>query len=217
MSSITTFFTSSVGRKLLMGLSGLFLCSFLIVHLYINLFLLAGDRGATFDVYAEFMATYPLLRPIEIVLFLGFLLHAVLGVWLWFLNRRARPARYRVLRAGETSELSSRVMMWTGLVVLAFLIIHVNAFFVQSRFFPAGRTMYEIVAAAFANPWTDAFYLASLFFLGYHLRHGFQSSVQTFGLRHPRYQWLIDAIGVFFWLLLPLGFAMMPLYFLWVH
>jgi succinate dehydrogenase / fumarate reductase, cytochrome b subunit len=217
MNKTTAFLTSSVGRKLLMALSGLFLCSFLVVHLYINLFLLAGDKGAAFDTYAEFMATYPLLRPVEIVLFLGFLLHAFIGIWLWLSNRRARPVRYQVLRASDNSALSSRIMWITGTVVALFLVIHINGFFVQSRFFPNGQTMYEIVAGAFKNPWLDVFYLLALGFLGYHLKHGFQSTFQTFGIRNAKYQTLIDIIAIIFWLIIPITFAVMPFYFLWAH
>jgi succinate dehydrogenase / fumarate reductase cytochrome b subunit len=217
MSKTTAFLTSSVGRKLIMGLSGLFLCSFLVVHLYLNLFLFKQDNGGTFDVYSEFMATYPLIRPLEILLFFGFLLHAFLGIWLWIVNRRARPVRYAVLKAGDSSELSSRIMWATGIVVAVFLWLHINAFFVQSRFFANGRTMYEIVRVAFLNPWTVGFYVVALAFLGYHLRHGFQSSFQTFGIRHPRYRQAIDVLAIVFWLLIPLGFAAIPLYFLWAH
>jgi succinate dehydrogenase / fumarate reductase, cytochrome b subunit len=217
MSKTTAFLTSSVGRKLIMGLSGLFLCSFLVVHLYLNLFLFKQDNGGTFDVYSEFMATYPLIRPLEIFLFFGFLLHAFLGIWLWIVNRRARPVRYAVLKAGDSSELSSRIMWATGIVVGVFLWLHISAFFVQSRFFANGRTMYEIVRTAFLNPWTVGFYVVALAFLGYHLRHGFQSSFQTFGIRHPRYRQAIDVLAIVFWLLIPLGFAAIPLYFLWAH
>jgi len=210
MNKILAFFSTSVGRKLLMGLSGLFLCSFLVVHLYINLFILKGDTGQTFDAYAEFMATYPLVRPVEIVLFAGFLLHMILGVWLWYVNRKVRPRGYAVNRAADTSTLSSRVMWITGGVVLLFLVVHVNAFFITSRFLPHDQTMYEIVRDAFQSPATVAFYLLALVFLAYHLRHGWQSSFQTFGLLNGKYKGLIEAIGVVFWLLLPLGFASIP-------
>jgi succinate dehydrogenase / fumarate reductase cytochrome b subunit len=215
MNTITKFYTSSVGRKVLMSLTGLFLCSFLIVHLYINLFLFAGERS--FEGYAEFMATYPLLRPIEIVLFLGFLLHAAIGVWLWIQNRMARPDRYAVNASSDNSTLSSRVAFWTGLVVAGFLVVHINAFFITSRFLSTGKTMYEVVAESFHKPVTVLFYLVALGFLGYHLKHGFQSAFQTLGWRTSRYAWLIDAVGVIFWLLIPLCFAAMPLYFLWAH
>ena len=133
MSKPVAFLSSSVGRKMLMALSGLFLCSFLVVHLYINLFLFKQDSGAEFEMYGHFMATYPLIRPLEIVLFAGFLLHAFIGIWLWIMNRRARPVRYKVSKAGETSALSSRIMWATGIVVGAFLAIHVNGASSSSR------------------------------------------------------------------------------------
>jgi succinate dehydrogenase / fumarate reductase cytochrome b subunit len=211
MKKILAFFSTSVGRKLLMGLSGLFLCSFLVVHLYINLFVLKSDTGQTFDVYAEFMSTYPLMRPLEIVLFAGFLLHMILGIWLWYVNRKVRPRGYAVNRASDTSALSSRIMWVTGGFVLVFLILHVNAFFVRSRFFPHDQTMYEIIRDAFQSPATVVFYLVALAFLAYHLRHGWQSSFQTFGLLNGKYKGLIEAIGVVFWLLIPVGFALIPI------
>ena len=201
----------------MMGLSGLFLCSFLVVHLFINLFLFKQDGGATFDVYGEFMATYPLIRPLEWILFGGFLLHAFVGIWLWITNRQARPERYAVNRASENSTLASRIGFITGAFVLVFLVVHVNTFFVKSRFFPDGRTMYEIVVQAFQSPVYVGFYVVALVFLAYHLRHGFQSAFQTLGIRFEKYQPLIDAVGVVFWLLIPLAFAALPLYFLWAH
>ena len=191
MKALTAFLMSSVGRKLIMGLSGLFLLSFLVVHLTINLFLFATDNGATFESYSTFMATYPLIRPIEWVLFAGFIIHMILGVWLWLANRMARPDRYTVNRASEVSTLSSRIMFWTGLFVLVFLVIHINTFFIQSRFIDHSVPMFDRVKEAFAHPWYDAFYIVAIGFLAYHLRHGFQSAFQTFGLRGSKYEKLI--------------------------
>src|SRR3972149_8189868 len=114
MAKIASFYTSSVGRKLLVAMTGLFLCSFLVFHLYINLFLLKAEAGQTFDAYSEFLATYPLLRPIEWVLFAGFLLHAFIGGWLWLTNRIARPRGDEGNRASETRTLESRGAFWTG-------------------------------------------------------------------------------------------------------
>ena len=108
MSKITTFYTSSVGRKLLVGLSGFFLCGIPGVPPLHQLFLLKQDAGQTFNVYSEFLSTYPLLRPLEIVLFLLFLVHAFLALWLWFVNRRVRPREYAVMRASDNSKLESR-------------------------------------------------------------------------------------------------------------
>ncbi len=217
MNRIATFYNSSVGRKLLLGLTAFFLLSFLVVHLTINLFVFKTDGGETFDTYAEFMATYPLVRPLEILLFAGFLLHMILGVWLWFLNRRVRPKKYAVNSASDTSTLTSRIMFISGVIVLAFLVIHVNTFFVQSRFVDATIPMFERIWDAFGNPWTVGFYLIALIFLGNHLKHGFQSAFQTYGLYVGKWKKLIDLVAIIFWLLIPLAFAAMPLYFLWAH
>lgn len=217
MNKVATLLNSSVGKKVIMALTGFFLFSFLIVHLYINLFLFKQDSGHTFDVYAEFMATYPLLRPLEIVLFAGFLLHAVVGIWLGIMNRGVRQQKYKVNRASDNASLVSRISFWTGIVVGIFLVIHIRTFFVTSRFLPDGRTMFEIVHDAFQSPLYVIFYLISLTFLAYHIKHGFQSACQTLGLRTGRYQRLIDLTGIFFWLIIPLGFASMPIYFLWIY
>lgn len=216
MSKYPSFFSSSVGRKMVVGLTGVFLCMFLVFHLSINLFLFHSDGGKQFDTYAEFLATYPLLRPIEIVLFLLFLVHGFYAVWLWFKNRFARPERYAVTRGSDVSTLESRIMIITALVVFVFLVVHIYTFFVQSRFFADATpiTMYDRVAAAFANPVYSLFYVVALVFLAYHLRHGFQSAFQTYGLRTSKYRTAIEAIAVVFWLLIPIGFALMPLYFL---
>ncbi len=217
MSKTTKFLTSSVGKKILMGLTGFFLCSFLIVHLYVNLFLFKHDGGQTYDAYSEFLATYPLIRPLEIVLFAGFLLHAIVGGWLWLTNRQVRPVRYEVSSGSQSSALSSRLGFVTGFIVLIFLVVHIDTFFVTSRFTATRETMYELVETAFRNPVYDLFYVIAIGFLGYHLKHGFQSAFQTFGIRSARYQLLIDLVGVIFWLLIPLGFIAMPLYFFWAH
>jgi len=217
MKRIAAFYSSSVGQKLLVGLSGFFLLSFLIVHLYINLFLFSQDGGQTYDAYSEFMATYPLIRPLEILLFAGFLLHILLASWIWFTNRKVRPSGYAVNRASENSALSSRIMIISGATVLIFLVIHVNTFFVGSRFVHADTPVYDLVRDAFADPWYVGLYLVALVFLGYHLKHGFQSAFQTFGVRPGKYQKLIDAVAVVFWLVIPLAFAAIPLYFLWTH
>lgn len=215
MGKTAKFLQSSVGKKVIMSLSGLFLCSFLVIHLTINLFALRvkTDGGAEFDTYAHFMATHPLIRPLEWILFAGFLVHAVLGLWLEIRNRRVRTVKYEVNRPSENSTWASRFAWLTGILVGVFLVVHVNTFFVQSRFFD-DRPMIELIKEAFAKPWYVAFYMVALVFLGYHLKHGFQSAFQTLGLRVGKFQSLIHAVGVIFWLIIPIGFAIIPLYFL---
>jgi succinate dehydrogenase / fumarate reductase, cytochrome b subunit len=215
MSQLTSFYQSSVGKKFVVGITGLFLSSFLVVHLYINLFLFKHDGGETFNMYAEFMAKNPIVRTLEIVLFLGFILHMITSTLLWIRNKVARPQKYLVTHPLESSTFSSRVTFLTGSIIFFFLVMHMKTFWVASRFFPEENpSMYNLVAGAFKSPVYDGFYLIALFLLGFHLRHGFQSAFQTFGIRGKRYEGLIELIGAIFWLVIPLGFASMPIYFL---
>jgi succinate dehydrogenase / fumarate reductase cytochrome b subunit len=210
-------YKSSVGQKLLVGVTGLFLCTFLVVHMSGNLLLFKRDGGKAFDAYSEFMSTNTMIRTMEIVLFAGFLIHIILAVSAWISNRMARPHRYEANRASENSKLSSRLAFVTGSVTFIFLVVHLRTFFVPVRFASGLKpSMYELVVSAFANPVYDGFYLVALVLLGYHLKHGFQSAFQTFGLR-PGYSKIIDLVAVLFWLVIPIGFATMPLYFYWAH
>lgn len=244
MSNLISLYYSSVGKKFVVGFTGLFLCSFLVIHFYGNMLLYWPDHGAHYQEFSDFMATNILIRTIEIVLFAGFLLHIITSIILWIRNRMARSKAYLVKKPLETSAFSSRIMFLTGSIVFIFLALHMNSFWVASRFheeellnkygqeqqqtsigmpqdsreprlIPPERVpvMYDLVRERFSVLWYDAFYLVALFLLGFHLRHGFQSAFQTFGVRGAKYETLIEAISVIFWLIIPLGFASMPVYF----
>jgi succinate dehydrogenase / fumarate reductase cytochrome b subunit len=187
------------------------------VHLSGNLLLFRKDGGKAFETYSEFMSTNSVIRSMEIVLFAGFLIHIIFAVTTWIGNRIARPQRYAVNRPSENSTLPSRLAFVTGSIVFIFLVVHLRTFLVPVRFAAGVKpSMYELVVTAFANPTYDLFYLISLVLLGYHLRHGFQSAFQTFGLRPGRAR-LIDLVATIFWLIIPIGFAAMPIYFYWAH
>ena len=206
-------YNSSVGQKLFVGLTGLFLCTFLLVHLSGNTLLFRNDGGAAFNQYSHFMATNIAIRLLELGLALGFLGHLFFAVRVWWRNRSSRPEGYRRNEPSENSTLVSRTMIVTGNIVFIFLAIHLKTFFVPSRVMGDPRPMYDLVAEAFRSPLYDAFYLVALALLGFHLRHGFQSAFQTFGLR-PGLRPIIDAVAILFWLIVPIGYATMPLYFL---
>jgi succinate dehydrogenase / fumarate reductase, cytochrome b subunit len=208
----TPIYDSSIGQKLLVGLTGLFLCLFLVVHFSGNTLLFRNDGGRAFEEYSHFMATNGAVRLLEIGLAAGFLGHILFSLRTWWHNRQSRPEGYRKNRPSENSALSSRVMIVTGSVIFAFLVVHLRSFLVPSRVTGTNLTMYELVVQAFRNPWYDLFYLVALGLLGYHLRHGFQSAWQTFGLR-PGVLRVVEPLAVVFWLLLPLGYAAMPIYF----
>ena len=214
MSKRFKLFSSSVGQKFLVGFTGLFLCSFLVVHFSGNMLLFLNDGGKAYNGFSEFMSTNIAIRTLEVVLFAGFVIHIIWAFLVWLHNRGARQERYQTWRPGENSNLSSRIGFLTGSIVFIFLVVHLTSFWVPTRF-PSGPTVseYDMVRAAFESPVYDAFYVIVLVLLGFHLKQGFQSAFQTFGLR-PYWRKPVDAVAVIFWLIMPIGFAAMPVYFL---
>ncbi|MFD2245647.1 succinate dehydrogenase cytochrome b subunit [Pontibacter ruber] len=219
MNWFTKTFSSTIGRKLVMSITGLFLCSFLVVHLIGNLQLFKDDGGLAFNVYSEFMGHNPIIRTMEIVLVLGFLFHIYDAFVLTRRNQSARPIGYANSHPEENSNWSSRNMGLLGTVILVFLIIHLYNFFWRARFgelsIDAGGNpdLYIVVKESFGLWWYVAIYVIAMIALAYHLIHGFQSAFQTLGLTHKKYTPFIKSFGYAFSVLVCLGFAAMPLYF----
>jgi len=213
MNRIVAFYQSSIGKKITMSLTGLFMCLFLVEHLVGNLLLLKGDEGATYDAFSSFMVGNPVIRVIEILLFLSILGHALSGFMVWRENKLARPSKYDQYRLKENAPLWSRITMLTGSIVFIFIVIHMRTFFVPIRLGDEHPSGYYLVREAFSNGAYTFFYIVALILLAYHLRHGFQAGMQTLGLRNKKYTGLIDLVGVVFWLLIPLGFMIIPIYF----
>lgn len=216
MSSFIRFIDSSVGKKLVMALTGLFLILFLVEHLAANLLLLINDNGKIFEEYSEFMASslnIP-IRIVEIGLFVCLVYHAIDGVRLWLDNKRARGVNYKNNNPSENSTFFSRIMIHGGTIIFIFLVIHLRTFFFPYRLGNPSNTMYEGVVEAFSNTYYSLFYLLAMIFLAFHLVHGFQSSFQSMGIRHNRYTAFIKKFGIVFSILLCAGFALIPLYFL---
>ncbi len=215
MGTLSKLYQSSIGKKLMMGLTGFFLCVYLIVHLAGNLLLLKPDNGAAFDAYAEFLPSLLIIRIIEYILYAVFIGHIVSGTILWIKNRQARPVKYEMNEPQENSSFFSRTMFLTGSIIFIFLVIHMKTFWVASRFrhdqYPS---MYAVAKTAFADPLYSLFYVFAITLLAFHLRHGFQSAFQTFGIKHQKYEPLIKFFGFIFWGVIPIGFAVIPVYFL---
>lgn len=216
MKTLLDLYYSSVGKKIIVGLTGLCLCAYLVVHLFGNLLLFKDDNGAAFNMYAEILPSILIIRIIEIVLFAVFIFHILLAVILWYSNKyNTRPQQYEVYNPQANTSLSARTAFITGSIIYIFLIVHMGSFWFQSRFhLEENPSMYKLVTATFSNPFYSVFYIVAMFLLGLHLRHGFQSAFQTFGLRTQKYVFLIELIGGVFWLLIPAAFASMPIYFL---
>ncbi|MCS7189269.1 MAG: succinate dehydrogenase cytochrome b subunit [Bacteroidia bacterium] len=206
---------TSVGRKIVMAFTGIFLMTFLIVHLAGNLLLLKEDGGKAFNEYAEFMSTNPAIRVLEILLFAGFILHIYQGLYFIFREKTARPIEYTINKKSANTNLFSRTMRISAIVVLVFLVVHLRHFFIEHRFLGTPLTMYESCKLAFENPYYTGFYVFSMILLGFHLAHGFYSSFQTLGvIVNSRIEALIKWSGAIFAFAIPLGFAIIPLYFL---
>ena len=213
MKRIVSFLQSSIGKKVLMSLTGLFLCTFLVEHLVGNLLLFMNDNGVLYNQYSEIMAGNPVIRTIEIVLFASIIWHAFSGVMVWLQNRRSRPEKYNTYKLSDNTPLASRITMVSGSMVFFFLVVHLKTFFVPTRLSGEHPSVYHLVQEAFSSTWYSAFYLVALILLAYHLKHGFQSAFQTLGLRGKSYDGILNAIAFIFWFIIPLGFATIPVYF----
>ncbi|WP_262246724.1 succinate dehydrogenase cytochrome b subunit [Parapedobacter soli] len=215
--------TSSIGKKMTMALTGLFLISFLVVHASINALIFINDNGETFTKGAHIMATNPVIRAIEVVLVVGILWHIVQGLLLWRSNRAARPIRYAVVHAPRRSTWYSRSMTLLGTLILLFLVVHTSNFWIPNRVhqFRYGEELplYAMMLQKFSNPIEVAIYLVGAASLYWHLLHGFSSAFQSLGIDHSKYIGLIRWTGRMFSLVMLLAFSLMPLsiYLKWVR
>ena len=206
-------FYSSVGRKLLMALTGIFLCLFLLEHLYGNLLLYKFDAGKAFNEYTETLTGNIIIRTIEYVLFAAVIIHILDALMLTIRNRKARPVPYAMSRQSQNSTWFSRNMGITGSVILFFFVVHLRSFFFPHRFGAPEETMAYDVAEAFQVSWYTALYIFSMVLLGAHLNHGFQSAFQTLGLSNHKYHQPIKYAGTLFALIMMVGFASFPIMF----
>lgn len=263
-------FSSNIGQKILMSLTGLFLVLFLVVHLAGNFQLLKNDHGFAFNYYTWFMTTNPLIKFISYSLYAFILLHAFKGFYLVYMNRKARgSAGYKVKSGNANSHWTSRNMGILGSIILIFIFIHMNDFWFQYKFkdlpwtvysknmatdsiksqditkdvasgqfmeyfgavgadakhkphilsYPDTRgntifvtkDLYQITYTAFKQWWLVLFYVLAMLMISFHLWHGFASAFQTLGLNHPRYTPFIKGFGKLFSILVPLGFAILPI------
>ena len=256
MSWITKTLSSSIGKKVLMSLTGLFLCTFLIVHLIGNLQLFKSDGGYAFNTYAVFMTTFPLIKIVSYANYFLILFHAFWGLYITYQNKKARPVGYAV--TNNSSSVFSRNMAVLGTVLLVYMVVHMSDFWyryhnddtlpfvkytenlntggVVNEILPTTYTqiskkvesynelngtksvivkdLYKIVGESFKNILLVLLYLVGMFAVSFHLYHGFQSAFKSLGFNHPKYFPLIKFIGIgIFAILIPLGYAAMPVYF----
>ncbi len=208
---------SSITRKVLMALAGLFLVTFLCVHLGINLMLLKDDGGRMFTEAATFMGTNSVIKVFEIVLFAGFLLHILFGLLVSSQNRAARPIAYAYGNSSETS-FFSKYMFHTGIIVFIFLALHfIDFYFIKIGLVApppgiASHDFYHRTLLLFSSPWYSLLYIGGFVFLGIHLNHAIQSAFQTLGWNHSKYTGAVKVIGSVYSVLIAIGFSLVPIY-----
>lgn len=221
-------FTSSVGKKLVMGFTGIFLILFLIVHVGLNACIWAMDDGKMFNKAAHFMGSNVVPRILEIGLFAGFIIHIIQGYLLEIHNRKSRSNKYAINFGNKGSKWYSRSMALLGTLLLLFLIMHLAHFWVPSRItglsevvYDGDNTIYHNLFGQMKAVFTDSkmgliivvLYVLGCISLAYHLAHGFQSAFKTLGVSNKKYHIMLNSIGYGFAVIVPLTFALMPISF----
>jgi succinate dehydrogenase / fumarate reductase cytochrome b subunit len=235
-------FTSSIGKKIVMGLTGLFLIMFLLVHVSINACIFAdlnvalwpfdsGENGVMFNKAAHFMGSTVLIRILEVGLFAGIFLHIIQGLILEFENRSKRGSQgYEVDLGNKGSKWYSRSMGLLGTILLIFLIIHWWHFWIPARITGNENlieeniggvemhNMFNLMQFTFSELWVVILYVLACISLSYHLLHGFQSAFRTMGLGNKKWLIIVKGLGLWYSIIVPLLFALMPIamYFGWV-
>lgn len=225
---MSNFLTSSIGKKVIMSLSGLFLISFLCVHLALNLLLIFDNSGELFNIGAHFMATNPIIKIVEPILALGFIIHIIWAAVLTLQNQKARPVGYARNSQGVNATWASRNMFILGSMVFIFLIIHLYNFWWNIKFPSLGTPLatvhisgvemedtYQLVAGLFKSSIVYCLiYILGSIFVGLHLTHGFWSAFQSIGFCNDIWKKRLECVAYFFAIVLAVGFSIIPLYFI---
>ena len=208
MNWLTNTFGSSLGKKLMMAVTGLFFCVFLVLHLAGNLTIYMGKD--TFNSYAQHLHSLgPLLTLAEWGLLIFAVTHISTGLLLFYQNFKARPTRYAVNKRAGGRTLGSATMPYTGVILLLFVIYHLfNFHFVDKTH----TTIFQIVSNAFAQPSYVLIYTFAMIIASVHVSHGFWSAFQTLGANHPKYTPLLRGLSLVFSLIVGIGFGFIPVY-----
>ena len=224
---MSNFLTSSIGKKIILSLSGLFLIAFLCVHLALNLLLIVDNSGELFNIGAHFMATNPIIKIVEPILAIGFIIHIILASILTLQNRGARPIKYDLRRQSGNCTWSSRNMYILGGLVLIFLLVHLWNFWWKIKFAgdpllteinvdgTAMENTYALVSGLFKSSIIYCLlYILGGIFLGLHLTHGFWSAFQSIGFCNQIWRKRLECLAKIFAFIIAAGFSIIPLYFM---
>ena len=216
------YFSSSVGTKLLIGITGLLLFLYMVLHLVGNVLIFAGP--GIFNEYSHRLISNPLIVPIELGLLLVFLIHIFKTVRMVAVNRAARPVGYqKKANAGHTSRKSfaSSTMILSGLILVLFIVVHVKQFkfgtFYETVSAVPIRDLYRTEIEVFRNPFWVLFYVIGTLVVGLHLRHGIASGFQSIGFDHPLYTRRLTIIGIVLAVIIGAGLGIIPVWAYLTH
>ena len=215
-----SYFNSTIFRKTLAGLSGLFLVLFLLGHLLGNLqlFIPGEDGQKQFNEYALFMTTNPAVKILSVLTYSSIILHTVLTLFLAFQSSNARDVKYLQSSGNANSTWGSKNMAVLGTLILVFIVIHMKSFWYEMHFGVIGldpwgnKDLHTVTVTAFNELWYVLFYVLSMVVLAIHLKHGVESVFQTLGIKTRRYVSLIHKAAYGFALIVPAAFASIPIY-----
>ncbi len=218
---MSNLFSSSIGKKIVMSLSGLFLLVFLLIHLVANLFILAGAEA--YNEVCHFMDTNPLIRVMVPVLALGFAIHIFYAFLLTLHNLKARPVKYAVKRHQGSSSWASRNMLILGVVVVAGLGLHLNDFWAQMQL----KTLmgiheglippYVLITNKFSSLYIVIMYTLWIVALWFHLTHGFWSAFQSIGLSNQKWIKRLKCASSIYSFIVCGGFIALALYVYFIN
>ncbi|MCM8525477.1 MAG: succinate dehydrogenase cytochrome b subunit [Lentisphaeraceae bacterium] len=245
MSQNNDFLKTTLGKKVLMAVTGLLLVGFLTSHLAGNFLLLPSIGGKEqFNEYSHWLITHPLIIPMELGLLALFFLHIFTAVKVSLLSKAARPERYAVRNNLGESTFASRTMLHTGGIILVFLVIHLVTFKFGKSYevlavdesvkieakatsvdkalppvvsYKPKRDLYRTVVEMFQKKWYSILYIVCMIIMGIHLCHGIRSAFQTLGLNHPRYNCCIKKISCVLAIVFAVGYSIFPIYFGFIH
>ncbi|WP_041178351.1 succinate dehydrogenase cytochrome b subunit [Blattabacterium sp. (Blaberus giganteus)] len=205
------FFQSSVGKKVIMASTGVFLMIFLLLHLSVNLFLFSGEKAFNDAVF--FMRENIFIRIMEYVLAIGFIIHILFGIKLHLENKKTKGKVDYAINYYFSTSFSSRTMVYTGILILCFLVLHLINFMIPMKYSNHIISDYYIVVSLFKNPFYTFIYVFSFLILGIHLNHGFQSSFKSLGLSNDKKSVWIQKFGSLYLWFICSGFSIIAIWF----
>ena len=215
MSSFKLFISSTIGKKVLVATTGLLFCFFLLFHLLNNLVIYTGAENFNFLV-GSLEKIKPLIRILEVALAGILLVHIVNSVTLAIQSKKSGNITTKSETKKHNATLSSRTMLFTGSILFIFIVTHLSTFWYNFQTNDDHSAYYEIVTSSsigFGNIFITTLYLVAMVLLGFHLKHGFNSALQTFGIKNTSIGKMLSLVSVVFWLFVPAGFFSIAFWF----